>query len=233
MAQLTDLYSSSNLVAPWIALLIGLGGSAHCVGMCGGLVLACSPNAKSNMTYQLGRLVSYSILGVFGGFLGTFLIIGKDPTYLSLVPTIFIGSLFVYWGIKTWKGKSASLPVPKLFNKISKTIMGKAVSNGATQGSVLSSFLVGLVSILLPCGFLYSVVIAMAAFQDPMIGMMGMMGFWLGTVPAMSFAPGIIRKFLRPLALKLPKISSIILISIGLLTISQRAYSLYVYKTCH
>jgi sulfite exporter TauE/SafE len=221
------------MLAPWIALLIGLGGSAHCVGMCGGLVLACAPTAKSNITYQLGRLTSYSLLGLFGGFLGTFLIIGKNPTYLTILPTIFIGGLFVYWGIKTWRGKSATLAVPKLFNKLAKSIMGKAVTNAAGPGSMTSSYLVGLVSILLPCGFLYSVVIAMAAFQDPMIGMMGMMGFWVGTVPAMSFAPGIIRKFLRPIALKLPKISSIALISIGLFTITQRAYSLYVYNTCH
>lgn len=55
----------------------------------------------------------------------------------------------------------------------------------------------------------------------------------VGTVPAMSFAPGIIRKFLRPIALRMPKISSILLISLGLFTITQRAYSLYVYNTCH
>jgi sulfite exporter TauE/SafE len=233
LAQLTDLYSASNTLAPWIALLIGFGGSAHCVGMCGGLVLACAPNTKSNITYQLGRLSSYSLLGLFGGFLGTFLIIGKAPSYLSILPAIFIGALFVYWGIKTWRGKTATLKVPKVFNKLTKTIMGKALTNSAGQGSIFSSYLVGLVSILLPCGFLYSVVIAMAAFQDPMIGMMGMMGFWVGTVPAMSFAPGIIRKFLRPLALKMPKISSIVLICLGLFTIIQRSYSLYVYNSCH
>src|SRR5476651_1937523 len=60
-----------------IAFFIGLFGSVHCVGMCGPLALAV-PSLQTKgwlivadkVSYNIGRVVTYSILGLLLGFLG-------------------------------------------------------------------------------------------------------------------------------------------------------------------
>ena len=58
------------------ALVTGLLGSGHCIGMCGGLVaaLGLSGGRRAGLTYHvlynLGRISTYALLGYFVGWLG-------------------------------------------------------------------------------------------------------------------------------------------------------------------
>jgi sulfite exporter TauE/SafE len=88
--------------------------------------------------------------------------------------------------------------------------------------SSIKSFLVGMLSIFLPCGLLYGVVLGVAAFEHSMYAILSMFFFWLGTVPSMVFAPTILQKILRPLKAKIPKSYALTLILLGLMTISYR-----------
>jgi sulfite exporter TauE/SafE len=231
--HLSDLYSTSTQMLPWATFLIGLGGSIHCVGMCGGLSLACAPTTKSNISYQLGRLFGYSMLGLLSGLVGKYLIINQTHPYFGLVPAFLIGGLLIFWGIKNWKGTKAEIPLPKAFNQFIMKLWSKLVPRRGEKPKNTNALFVGLLSIFLPCGFLYGVVIALAAFQNPIIAAISMVTFWLGTVPAMSFAPEIIQRVFRPMARKLPNITSFLLITIGVLTISHRVYNLYTTGSCH
>ena len=230
---LNDLYNTSTQMLPWATFLIGLGGSVHCVGMCGGLTLACAPTPKSNITYQLGRLFGYSSLGILSGVIGRYLILNQMHPYFSLLPAIMISGLLIYWGISNWRGTKANIPMPKFINKFVMGLWSKLIPRKGQKAKSSNALLVGLISIFLPCGLLYGVVIALAAFQSPLIAFVSMITFWLGTVPAMSFAPELIQRVFRPIGRKLPNLSSIILICIGLLTISHRVYNLYTTGSCH
>ena len=61
------------------SFLLGLFGSFHCVGMCGPIVLSLSCNnsiqSLSALQYNLGRMLSYSVLGFIFGIFGKGLII--------------------------------------------------------------------------------------------------------------------------------------------------------------
>ena len=218
---------------PWATFLVGLGGSIHCVGMCGGLSLACAPTPKSNISYQLGRLLGYAALGLLSGVIGSFLILNQMHPYFSLLPAIMIGGLLIYWGINNWRGQKTEIPMPAFINKFVMGLWSKLIPSRGQSAKNSNALLVGLISIFLPCGLLYGVVIALAAFQSPFLALISMITFWLGTVPAMSFAPEIIQRVFRPLARKLPNITSLLLVSIGILTISYRFYSLYTTGSCH
>lgn len=230
--HINDIYESSLTLLPWITFLIGLSGSLHCAGMCGGLVMASCPTPKHNIFYQLGRLLAYSILGFIASHLGKFLVINKSNILISILPALAIGVSLIFIGVSNFNGKKPEIPMPKFFKNFLIKFWKKLLPS-AKNSTILGPAILGGISILLPCGLLYAVALALAAFQNPFIGMIAMATFWIGTLPAMAFAPTLIRKFLKPIATKLPKLSAISLVGIGIVTISYRMYGLYFTGTCH
>lgn len=209
---------------PWVSFLAGLGGSLHCVGMCGGLVTATCERSHDVMRYQVGRLIGYLALGAFAGILGSFLHWKTLPAYASVIPALMIGGLFIFWGIQNLRGKKAELPVPKFFSKIYTKLWMMFVQKNK---NFTKAFFTGLISIMLPCGLLYGVVLGTVALQHTTLALTSMFFFWLGTVPSMVVAPGIIQKFLKPLKSKLPKTYAISLLTIGIMTITFRLAKLH------
>ncbi len=217
--QLINFFGNLKNIMPWVSFIAGIGGSLHCVGMCGGLVTATCQKSEEVMRYQLGRLTGYLTLGLFAGFLGKIFTIQASNPKLTLIPGLMIGSLFLFWGVQNFRGKKAELPLPVFLSKLYSKLWGKLVKN---NNGNFKSYLVGLLSIFLPCGLLYGVVLGVAAFEHSFYAILYMFFFWLGTLPSMVFAPTILQKFLRPLKAKLPKSYAISLILLGLLTISYR-----------
>lgn len=187
--------------------------------MCGGLVTASCDKNNDIVRYQLGRLLGYMILGLFAGFLGSLVKIQNASPFITILPGISIGLLFLYWGFQNMRGKKAELPMPKFmgvfYTKLWKLFVYK-------NKGISKSFFTGLISIFLPCGLLYGVVLGGVALQHPFVAMLSMVFFWLGTVPSMVVAPGVFQKVLSPFKSKLPKTYAMSLIVIGVLTVSFR-----------
>lgn len=223
MAQLTnfltDWLGNFKTVLPWVSFVAGIGGSLHCVGMCGGLVTATCQKSTDVARYQIGRLLGYLILGFFAGILGKIFTIQAGNPKLTLIPGLMIGGLFLFWGIQNYRGKKAEIPLPRFFHIIYTRLWMRFIqrNNGFSK-----SFFTGLLSIFLPCGLLYGVVLGVATFEHSFNALFAMFFFWLGTVPSMVLAPTLLQKILRPLKSKLPKTYAISLIVIGLMTITFR-----------
>lgn len=217
MAQWTEQLKD---FIPWVAFIAGLGGSLHCVGMCGGLVSASCHNQRDVFRYQFGRLLGYLFLGTIGGYLGSLITFKNAHPLWALIPSIFVGGLFIFWGIQSYLGKKSLRFGGKFFNSFYKRMWSLLIVN---NNNFSRSFFVGLISILLPCGFLYGVLLGTLATQNVLGATIGMFFFWLGTLPSMLLAPSIIHKVLRPLQSQKPKIYAVSLILIGLTTISVRA----------
>lgn len=204
---------------PWVSLIAGFGGSLHCVGMCGGLVTATCQKSNDVARYQIGRLFGYLTLGLFAGFLGKIFTFQSTNPKLTLIPGLVLGGLFLFWGLQSLRGKKAEIPLPKslsiLYSKLWMMFVQK-------NKNFSKSFFTGLLSIFLPCGLLYGVVLGVVTFEHSFHALFTMLFFWMGTLPSMVFAPSIMQKILRPLKAKLPRTYAISLILIGLMTISFR-----------
>jgi sulfite exporter TauE/SafE len=187
--------------------------------MCGGLVTSSCENKIDIGRYQVGRLLGYLLLGGFAGFMGGLITLGDVHPLLTWLPSYIVGGLFIFWGMRSFQGKKAELPLPK-FLQDAYQAMWRKVNRNFPQ--VTKAFFTGLISILLPCGLLYGVIAATVATQAPMAGMLGMFFFWLGTLPAMVVAPSLIRKILRPLQNHRPKIYALSLMLVGVLTVGMR-----------
>lgn len=170
------------------AFAMGFFGSPHCLGMCGGLVTAfglsmqeVSPLKKRGLiaTYHFGRLISYSILGVIAGLIGTTVL---APLLMgNATPRIILGLVLVFIGL-------SMLGMPFL-NKLEKVGMGvwKKLSPLRQKVFPLNTFpralAAGLLWGFLPCGLVYGALLMAVVGNDIGTGALLMFVFGLGTVP--------------------------------------------------
>jgi sulfite exporter TauE/SafE len=187
--------------------------------MCGGLVTASCDKNNDIIRYQLGRLLGYLGLGLFAGFLGSLIKFENSSPLVTILPGLTIGILFLFWGVQNFRGKKAELPMPKFMSKLYTILWKRLVYKNMNFSK---SFFTGLISIFLPCGLLYGIVLGGLALQHPLMALVSMFFFWLGTVPSMVLAPHIFQKMLNPMKSKLPKTYALSLIAIGLMTVSFR-----------
>ncbi len=221
---LSDLLTNFQNFFPWVSFIAGLGGSLHCVGMCGGLVTASCDKNEDIVRYQIGRLIGYLGLGLFAGFLGSLVKFENQSPIVTIIPGVFIGILFLYWGFQNWRGKKAELPMPKFMSQLYSFLWRKLVYKNM---SFSKSLFTGLISIFLPCGLLYGVVLGGVAVQHPLMALISMFFFWLGTTPSMIMAPQVLKKILNPLKNRIPRTYGATLILIGVLTVSFRVAAYY------
>lgn len=208
-------------IFPWMSLIAGLGGSLHCIGMCGGLVSASCQNQKQISTYQIGRLLGYLLLAFIASLLGSYFKKIFYHSFFIYFPSLLVGGLFIYWGIKSYLGIQIQFPTDRFLNKSYKSLWKLRFFD---HEAITRSFFIGLISILLPCGLLYGVILGSLATQDISVGLLSILFFWLGTLPAMMMAPTIVKKIVNPLQLNRPKIYAISMMLIGVLTIGYRIY---------
>jgi len=200
---------------------IGILGSLHCMGMCGGLVAAlCMSRPKVWWTglvaYQAGRVASYSILGLLLGLFGSLLtVVGGWPVLRGLA--IFAGLLMVVFGLNL----AGWLPDPlrRFSALLSERIGLAAIARSLVQRSSLPGWItMGFVNGLLPCGLVYAALTMALASASGGMAMLMMFSFGLGTVPSMMFAPSMLRKFTPELRGWILRVAGVILVLLGVMT---------------
>lgn len=169
-----------------VAFVMGAVGSLHCLGMCGPIAMALpmgSKNAESRlaggMLYNLGRIVTYSSLGLLLGLAGGFLITPKIQSTISIV----FGALILCYLLlpsRLKKTVSNKAPVQGFFLGLRKQL-GRLLSSGSNQ----SLFTIGLLNGLLPCGMIYLALTSSFLTGDAVSGSFFMAAFGAGTFPAM------------------------------------------------
>ena len=173
------------------AFLVGLLGGGHCVGMCGGIVGAVSmhlPQNKSKvpflLSYNAGRILSYTLAGVIAGLVGasSFFLQHVLPIQRVLygISSLMLIALGLYLaGI--WHGvtylEGAGKGIWKTLQPYSKRYI--PVHN------IKQAFFLGSLWGWLPCGLVYSGLIAAIATGSAINGGLLMLAFGLGTLPTL------------------------------------------------
>ncbi len=173
------------------ALVAGLMGSAHCVGMCGGLsgLFATHAAAKSTrqslgraVTYNAGRLLSYALLGAAVAALGGGLL--AEAPALAMPMRIAAGVLVILMGLQIAFGLQLLKPVERVGSSVWNLIAPLA-NRLLPLDSSTKSLGLGLLWGLLPCGLVYSMLAVALASSEPVTGAVAMLAFGIGTTPAM------------------------------------------------
>ncbi len=213
-----------NLLA--IISIAFLGSFGHCIGMCGGIVLAYSSikiepqssklsKSASHLLYSFGRIFTYTLLGALFGALGGVVTFSNNANGTLLV---LAGIVMVLAGLSLM-GKIKFLTViehtfssSKLYKDAFKTILNSK--------SNFSFFVLGMLNGLLPCGFVYFFAITAAATASPLYGALVMFVFGLSTIPAM-FGLGFLSSMASATSFRnmMMSLSSVAVILYGLFTI--------------
>lgn len=213
---MSDLIANGSVWVPGSILLASLLGSAHCIGMCGGLVASSCRSGFDLAQYHLGRLLSYSALGALAGALGRAVLGNSSFRFLPWIAALGMGAGFCFLGIQVWRRRPLhfqALPQRRL-----SFLFRKA------SGVPLA---IGALSALLPCGWLQTFVLGAAATGSAVRGAVFLAIFWLGTVPALTSAPWLLRRALRPFASFAPKVAGALLIFVGLFGIGFKMSVLF------
>jgi len=173
------------------ALLAGLLGSAHCLGMCAGIsglfaLNSSVPSPRNELpfalTYNLGRVVSYAILGLVVASFGS-VIVKASPNIAGGI-RLLSGVVIILVGLKV----AFDLRILNAIERMGATLWSRiapAAKNLVPVTSLPRALGLGLIWGWLPCGLVYSVLLIAATSADPVNGAMIMVAFGLGTMPAM------------------------------------------------
>jgi len=205
-------------------LAMSLLGSPHCAGMCGGFVCFYAGQDGrgrfwAHAAYNLGRLVSYLALGLAAGALGHGLDAAGAGAGLHGAAAVASGTVMVLWGAASLAAAlGARLPrVPA--PAFAHTRFAAAMRAVHGRPAPVRALALGLVTTLLPCGWLWVYVATAAGTGSIATALLVMAAFWLGTVPMMAGLGVLAQGALGPLRRRLPVLTAGVLVVLGLATI--------------
>lgn len=171
------------------AFILGILGSFHCIGMCGPIAFML-PVSRTNhgkkllqiFLYHFGRLLAYSLMGLFFGLIGKSLnLFGLQQSLSIAIGVLMI--LIVLIPHQYFNRYNFSKPIYKLISKV-KSALGKELKKKTPDTFLTIGFLNG----FLPCGLVYMAVFGAIASGDIVISSLYMLFFGIGTIPLMTTA---------------------------------------------
>lgn len=206
---------------------MGLAGSVHCVGMCGGIATLLGSQIKTgdkqtvklfsfHLLYNVGRLFSYIIAGALIAILGGWISIAGESFNLPDISRFLIGLLTLMFAAYLLGWTVFLLPMEKL-GRLLWVFIEPIAQKFLPVRTPAQAFILGMLWGWLPCGMVYVALSWSATAAEPLEGGLLMAAFGLGTMPAMmglGVAGTYFNKMLRNTFIK--KSAGILVLAYGL-----------------
>ncbi len=205
-----------------------LGSVGHCIGMCGGIVVAYTSSkidsrsayiqqTASHLAYNFGRVATYAMLGAIFGYIGSVLAFTPTTKGILFVITgilMILAGLSLIGKLKFLNSAQWSVSQYGWYKKSFKKLIGSK--------TYASFFLLGMLNGIIPCGLVYSFAIFAASTATPWGGALVMATFGLATIPALFFL-AFITKFLQKgnLRATMMKLAALLVIVYGVFTLTK------------
>ncbi|GAB1370830.1 sulfite exporter TauE/SafE family protein [Candidatus Kapaibacterium sp.] len=167
--------------------VLGILGSFHCLGMCGPIAIAIPHRSSSrlgilleSLVYNFGRVITYSVLGILLGFVGTPLRLAGIQEYVAVATGILM-LLFLIIPRKYYQGRGNI----KFVNSFVMSFKRK-FNEFFNSKSMFSLLIFGFLNGLLPCGLVYIALAGSFASTDLLTSTLYMSAFGIGTVPMLA-----------------------------------------------
>jgi sulfite exporter TauE/SafE len=202
------------------ALILGLLGSFHCIGMCGPIAFVLPLNRENSLKkivqiglYHFGRLLTYSFIGLVFGLVGKGLfLMGFQQRISILVGVLMIAIVMI--PAKIFNKYNFSKPLYSFIGKV-KSNLGKLLKKKSNK----ALFTIGILNGFLPCGLVYMALVGSIATSDFKLGALYMFSFGLGTIPLMTTAVYLGNVLSITVRNKIQKIIPVFVVMIGILFI--------------
>lgn len=205
------------------ALLIGLLGSTHCIGMCGGIAASVGLSTRESrqpawlilLGYNTGRIFSYMVAGALLGVIGAMVATSAVGVVLQILAGLLLISMGLYIG-QWWFGITRI----ESFGKHLWRHIQPIASRVLPVRNINQAILLGLLWGWLPCGLVYSTLIWSSASGSWQQSTLLMGAFGLGTLPAM-FMTGLLAKQVQAVMQKriTRQLAGLVIIAFGIYTL--------------
>ncbi|MFZ1731572.1 MAG: sulfite exporter TauE/SafE family protein [Bacteroidota bacterium] len=204
----------------WSGFILGIVGSLHCLGMCGPIVMVLPGSVRERWSfffgrvlYNVGRAITYAVMGVAVGLIGQSIALAGYQQWLGIIAgTLMILSILLpRVGVGRWLPTG---PFDRVL-AVLKARLGRLLGDSSQS----SLFTIGILNGFLPCGLVYMALAASLAMGSVPGGAAYMFLFGLGTLPVMfaaSYASGMITGELRR---KITRLIPVGVVVLGLLFI--------------
>lgn len=172
------------------AFMAGAAGSFHCLGMCGGIASVLGSHARnwsSQLSYQFGRLLSYSLLGALGAGLLQWITLSSGLRLGSMVLRVVLALILILIGLYLLFGLRAIDFLTQAGAKVWQRLSPLA-GRWLPPRHAGHALLLGLIWGWLPCGLVYAMLGAAWATANTAHGALLMLAFGAGTLPMMATA---------------------------------------------
>ena len=171
--------------------LVGLLGGTHCVGMCGGIVGALSMGAPARwsmlLSYNAGRIISYSAAGAIAGALGAASLGLEGQVPARLILYFFANLMLVALGFYLL-GVTRALAFTERVGQNLWRVLQPLTKRFLPARTMSQAFPLGLLWGWLPCGLVYSALASSLGAGSAGRGALMMLAFGLGTLPNLLLA---------------------------------------------
>ncbi|MCV6590886.1 MAG: sulfite exporter TauE/SafE family protein [Marinobacterium sp.] len=203
------------------ALLLGLLGGSHCIGMCGGIAATIGMGSQGQqrplilLGYNLGRVCSYAVAGALVGSLSWLL---RDQPIMLALRTL-AGLMLIAMGLyvaQWWQGVTKLERGGQLLWRHIQPLAGRFLP----ARNLLQAFILGGLWGWLPCGLVYSTLIWTSAAGDWQQSASLMAAFGLGTLPTLLLTGLLAQQFKAMLQHRMTKsLFGSLIILFGLFTL--------------
>ena len=200
-------------------LILGLTSNFHCIGMCGPIAMAIPVNRSSNLSilfgalqYNLGRILTYAVLGAIVGSIGLTIQTFGILQWLSIVSGVVL-ILFAWrkYLKQSFSGRFPSLGIQTKLNKGLGTII--------RSKSPFKLLFLGGLNGLLPCGMVFTALLNAILTGDLLFSSLAMIAFGIGTLPAMIAVTFMTNKITNSARQKMSRMVPYLLTIVGLLIV--------------
>jgi sulfite exporter TauE/SafE len=212
-------------------LVASLLGSVHCAAMCGGFVCLYAGEARgpaSHVAYNGGRLLSYLLTGAVAGVLGSAVDAAGTLAGISRFAGLASGALLVAWGGAMILRAAGVRGLTPDGASLSQRVLGPLLARTRHRGPTTRALAIGVLSTLLPCGWLYAFVVTAAGTGRVTGALLVMAMFWVGTLPAILAVGASVQRLAGPLRRRLPLVTAVAVVIVGFLSLWGRVPSPHV-----
>ncbi len=222
-------------------------GSMHCVGMCGPLAIWASGASEqgskvrlmlASISYHGGRMATYMLAGLLAGTVGRLVDLGGEALGFQLMAARFVGAAMILLGLHRlillcWPPKQSVTPTLESASIFNSEKPRWRIGNMLVRlrpmivdlPHVPRALATGLLTALLPCGWLYLFAFFAAATGNAADGVVVMIAFWIGTIPALVALVAGTRILRTRFTRAIPVLTAAILVAGGCFTASGRGFA--------
>ncbi|MEW6164134.1 MAG: sulfite exporter TauE/SafE family protein [Pseudomonadota bacterium] len=219
----------------WAAFMTGLLGAGHCLGMCGGLVSAFFMKVSAGRTappsaflaYHAARLAVYAAVGLVAAALGAVLVSTGRLGLAQGILQIVAGAVVILLGFDLL----GLAPIRNAWGFAPLAWLRRQFMTATQKGPALGALIGGAINGLMPCSMTMAMAVQATTAPNPPQGMLLMLAFGAGTLPAMLSASVLFGKLGPRLRGWLLKGAALFVVALGVSTLWQGLrYFLVMYK---